>query len=153
TLASATTRGDVYRHAKAGTALIMAIDDKTHSLSLGSGFFVDEHGLLLTNAHVIEDSTRLIVYVGDRLVVLSPKIVAVDPDLDLAALSLPGAATEALTLASATPEDGNDVIAVGYPRMTDILNMGFALHPTVFTGNINGIVQARSRTKQQLAHI
>ena len=150
TIAFAAPRSEVYRHAKAGTALIMAVDDKTHSLSLGSGFFVDQNGLLITNAHVIEDSTRLIVYVRDRIVVQSPKVVAVDPDLDLAALSVPASDVEALALTSTTPEEGSDVIAVGYPRMTDILNMGFALHPTVLTGNVNGMVQGRSRTKQQL---
>ena len=40
------TRGEVYRQAKAATALIVAINDTTHSISLGSGFFVDHDGLL-----------------------------------------------------------------------------------------------------------
>jgi hypothetical protein len=43
------------------------------------------------------------------------------------------------------------VIAIGYPRLTDVLNMGFALHPTVVPGNINGLVEGRSRLQQRFA--
>jgi Flp pilus assembly protein TadD len=146
TLAMAASRSEVYREAKEATALIVAVNDTTHSISLGSGFFVDSDGLLLTNAHVVEDHTRLFVYVRDQQVYPAPQVVIVDPDLDLAALRIPlkeKAAT--LTLAQRPPEEGEEVIAVGYPRITDILQMGFVLHPTVASGHANGIAPGRSR--------
>ena len=46
--AHAATRGDVFRQAKAATALVVAVNDNAHSVSLGSGFFVNPDGLLIT---------------------------------------------------------------------------------------------------------
>jgi tetratricopeptide (TPR) repeat protein len=149
--AHASQRADLFRHAKAATALIVAINDSTQSVSMGSGFFINGHGLLVTNAHVIEDSTRLYLYVQDQAIHSAPEIVAVDPDLDLAALRVEQSDIETLTLAAEMPSEGTDVIAVGYPRITDILEMGFALHATVGTGLVGGLAQGRSRTKGGVA--
>jgi tetratricopeptide (TPR) repeat protein len=149
--AHASQRADLFRHAKAATALIVAINDSTRSVSMGSGFFINSHGLLLTNAHVIEGSTRLYLYVQDQVIHSAPEIVTVDPDLDLAALRVKQANIETLALATEMPSEGTDVIAVGYPRITDILEMGFALHATVGTGLVGGLAQGRSRTKGGVA--
>jgi Tfp pilus assembly protein PilF len=148
TSAFANSRGEVYRQAKAATALIVAVNDTTHSISIGSGFFVDQEGLLVTNAHVVEEHSRLFVYVQDKQVYVGPQLLLVDADLDLAALRIPLRGTSvSLTLAQSPPDDGVEVIAVGYPRITDILQMGFVLHPTVVAGHANGITAGRSRTK------
>jgi len=145
---SAGSRGELYRQAKSATALIVAVNDATHSISLGSGFFVDHDGLLITNAHVVEDHTRLLVYVQDQQVFPNPHLLVVDPDLDLAAIRIPLKNNRtSLPLAQQPPDDGEDVIAVGYPRITDILQMGFVLHPTVVAGYANGVVEGRTRTK------
>jgi len=149
--ARAATKAEIYGHVKAGTVLVVAIDDKTNSVSLGSGFLVNGDGLLITNAHVLEDSSRLLVYVGNQEVYSNPAIVAVDPDRDLAAIHLPLSSAPALTLAGQPSPEGNDVVAVGYPRLTDVLNMGFALHPTIVPGTMNGIIQGRSRTTYRFA--
>jgi Tfp pilus assembly protein PilF len=146
-LALSGSRSEIYRQAKATTALIVAVNDMTHSISLGSGFFVDQDGLLLTNAHVVEDHTRLFVYVHDENVYPFPQVVVVDADADLAALRIPlKQSSFSLPVAQRPPDDGEEVIAVGYPRITDILQMGFVLHPTVVTGHANGMAQGRSRT-------
>jgi tetratricopeptide (TPR) repeat protein len=149
--AGAATKAEVYGHAKASTVLVVAIDDKSKSVSLGSGFLVNADGLVITNAHVIEDNSRLLVYVGNEEVYTNPTVLAVDSDRDLAALRIPPQAAPALALAVEAPPEGNDVMAVGYPRLTDILNMGFALHPTIVPGNLNGIIQGRSRTAYRFA--
>ena len=149
--ARAATKAEIYGHVKAGTVLVVAIDDKTNSVSLGSGFLVNGDGLLITNAHVLEDSSRLLVYVGNQEVYSNPAIVAVDPDRDLAAIRIPLSSAPALTLARYPSPEGNDVMAVGYPRLTDVLNMGFALHPTIVPGTMNGIIQGRSRTTYRFA--
>lgn len=149
--ANAASRSDYYRAAKAATALIVAVNDAGPSLSMGSGFFVHRDGLLVTNAHVIEDSSRLYVYVHDDTVYGAPEVVSVDPDLDLAALRVPVTGMKTLALAAKPPVEGTEVIAVGYPRISDILQMGFALHATVGSGLVGGMSQGRSRRSGRIA--
>ena len=62
------TQGDLYRQAKAATVLIVGINDESNALSFGSGVFISEQGLVLTNAHVVEDSTRLFVYIRNQAI-------------------------------------------------------------------------------------
>jgi len=144
--AHAGQRQDIFRHAKAATVLIVGTDDSTHSISLGSGFFIDASGLLVTNAHVLEESSRLYVYVLDREIYAAPEVVAVDSDVDLAVLRVPNTWADPLTLAADPTPEGTEVIAVGYPRITDILNMGFTLHATSIPAMVSGLVQGQSRT-------
>src|SRR5579884_3800211 len=144
--AHASPRSDLYRSAKSATALVVALNDSTHSVSMGSGFFLTDDGLLITNAHVVEGGTRFLVYIRDQYIATSPSVLHVDSDADLAALRVPGASVTTLSLATEFPEDGTEVMSVGYPRITDILQMGFALHPTVGPGTVSGMAQGRSRT-------
>ncbi len=151
TAALADQRSDVYRQAKAATVLVAAIDDASHSLSFGSGFLVDQDGLFVTNAHVIEGSTRLFVYVGDETVFTGSKPVATDPDLDLTAVRIQPVRADPLVLTPEVPREGTETISVGYPRITDILQMGFTLHPTIVPGTVNGTVQGPSRSRGRFA--
>jgi hypothetical protein len=148
--ARAGQRQDIFRHAKAATVLIVGVNDAGHSLSLGTGFFVDAKGLLVTNAHVIEERARLYVYVLDREIYADPDVVAVDPDLDLAVLRIPHASGDPLSLAADPTPEGTEVIAVGYPRITDILQMGFVLHASTIPAMVSGLIPGQSRTKGRI---
>ena len=144
--AEAVSRAELIRHAKTATVLIVAVNDAARSISMGSGFFVTDDGLLVTNAHVIETHSRLVVYINNEMISASPEVVAVDPDADLAALRIHVSGAPTVPLAAENPEEGSEVITVGYPRITDILQMGFTLHPTVGAGTVSGMAQGRSRT-------
>jgi S1-C subfamily serine protease/lipoprotein NlpI len=144
--AEAATRAELIRHAKTATVLIVAVNDAARSISMGSGFFVTDDGLFVTNAHVIETHSRLVVYINNEMVSVSPEVIAVDPDADLAALRIHVTGAPTVPLAVENPEEGSEVITVGYPRITDILQMGFTLHPTVGAGTVSGMAQGRSRT-------
>jgi TPR repeat protein len=146
-LADGAPRGEVYRNAKSATALILAVNDGAQRVSLGSGFFVNADGVLLTNAHVIEDYTRLFVYVQDQAVYTAPTVVAVDHDLDLAALRIPETGVASLSLGTGVPTEGTEVIAVGYPRASDLLDAGFVLHSAIVTGTVSGMVRHQSPAK------
>ena len=141
---------ELYRLAKAATVLIVGIDDDSNALSFGSGVFISKDGLVLTNAHVIKDATRLFVYSQNQHVDVAPEILAIEPDWDLAALRVNSAhPTPYLTIVKEPAEEGAPAIAVGYPRLPDVLRMGLTIHPTVFPVTVTGETMGRSRTTGQ----
>lgn len=140
------TAGDLYRSGKEATALIIGIDDEAHALSFGSGVFISQDGLLLTNAHVIHESTRILVYGAADGQTPTPEIVAVDPDLDLAALRLTYThPVPYLSLAKEPAEDGMPAVTIGYPRLPDVLQTGLTIHPSVFPVTVSGEAMGQSR--------
>ena len=142
----ASTQGDLYRLAKAATVLIVGINDESNAISFGSGVFISEQGLIVTNAHVVEDSTRLFVYIRNQAVDSTVKVLAIDSDLDLAALRIQtDLPVPFLPLAEEVPEESTPTIAVGYPRMPDVLRMGLTLHASVIPMTITGAAMGRSR--------
>ena len=72
--------------------------------------------------------------------------MAIDTEADLALLRMPFAVAP-LRLAAAQPDEGSPTIGVGYPGLTDILNMGLTLHSTVVPFTVDGLVQGQSRVK------
>src|SRR5207248_3357221 len=133
-------------HAKAATVLIVGINEESHAISLGSGVFISEEGLILTNAHVVEDSTRFYVYIRNQTIDAAVKLLAIDSDLDLAALRVQtGVPVPFLPLAVEVPDEGTPMIAVGYPRMPDVLQTGLTLHASVIPMTITGTAIGRSR--------
>ena len=141
------TQGDLYRQAKAATVLIVGINDESNALSFGSGVFISEQGLVLTNAHVVEDSTRLFVYIRNQAVDPAAQVLAIDSDLDVAALRVhTDRPAPFIPLAAEVPDEGTPTIAVGYPRISDVLQMGLTLHASVFPMTISGAAMGRSRT-------
>jgi Trypsin-like peptidase domain/Tetratricopeptide repeat len=146
-MADASTQGDLYRQAKSATVLIVGINDDSNALSFGSGVFISEQGLVLTNAHVVEGSTRLFVYIRNQAIDSEAQVLALDSDLDLAALRVhTDQPTPFLPLAAEGPEESTPTIAVGYPRVADVLHMGLTLHASVIPMTITGTAMGRSRT-------
>jgi len=143
----ALTQGDLYRQAKAATVLIVGVNDESNALSFGSGVFISEQGVVLTNAHVVEDSTRLFVYIRNQAVDAAVQVLAIDSDLDVAALHVKtDLSVPFLPLAAEVAEEGTPTIAVGYPRVSDVLQMGLTLHASVIPMTITGSATGRSRT-------
>ena len=80
----------------------------------GSGFFVSEDGLFITNAHVVEDYTKLEVRVGGVTRKATP--LRVDKDKDLALLQVVGVSgATALRVATNNLPIGTHVFTIGYP--------------------------------------
>ena len=81
----------------------------------GSGFFVDNAGALLTNAHVVRACTSVRVR-GEGGLGGVASIVAVDSGSDLALLQLPNAVSPGATFRDGLAlRPGDDVIVIGYP--------------------------------------
>ena len=104
------------------------------SAALGSGFIIDEKGIVITNNHVIQDADDIIVRVnGDQE--FKAKVVGADPLMDIAVLQLE--TNEKFIPVAFGDSDkariGDWVIAIGNP---------FGLGGTVTAG----IISARNRS-------
>ncbi|YAL84436.1 MarP family serine protease [Dermacoccaceae bacterium W4C1] len=92
------------------------VTEGCQSMSVGSGWVLSEHRVV-TNAHVVAGADRLDVQVGDGSTRERATVVAFDPDLDLAVLSVPDLDAEPLPVAEAA--SGDDAVVAGYPRGGD----------------------------------
>jgi len=87
----------------------------------GAGFLIDEHGLMLTNAHVIAAATDIRVTLSGAQTV-GAMVVGKDPDIDLALLRIDhgGRDLEPLELAdSESVGIGDPTIAIGSPSESE----------------------------------
>lgn len=101
-------------------------------LGAGTGFIVDDRGLILTNQHVVSKSTEIRVRF-DKQTVVRAKLIHEDPERDIAVLlaNLTACKTcRALKIAENTPDnppivEGERVFAIGSPLFQDkILTSG-----------------------------
>lgn len=102
---------------------------------MGSGVIVDQRGYIVTNAHVVNNATRIKVTLPDNRS-FEAELVAVDLDRDLALLKIPGGNLPVATLGNS--DDlmiGEWAIAIGNP-------FGFLMEdaqPTVTVGVISAL--------------
>ena len=101
----------------------------TPSLAQGSGFFVSEDGLVVTNNHVVEDSDEITVTMEDGEK-YTAKLVGTDPRTDLALLQVNDTKKKFpfVKFSTKAPRVGDWVLAVGNP---------FGLGGTVTAGIIS----------------
>jgi hypothetical protein len=103
----------------------------------GSGFIFHPDGYILTNNHVVADSTEHIVILsnGNRV---TAKVVATDPKIDLALLKIPGSNFPVLPLGESRKISVLDtVVAMGFPMFSTI---GYDV--SAYDGKINAIRQS-----------
>lgn len=62
--------------------------DPTPAQGMGSGFFFNDKGYILTNAHVVEGASRIEVILKDQKNSIPAKLVGLDSELDIAVLKL-----------------------------------------------------------------
>lgn len=101
---------------------------------LGSGFIISQDGYILTNAHVVADSTEVTVRLADAKREFKAKVVGADRRTDVALLKIDATGLPTITLGSSTSlEVGEWVAAIGSP---------FGFDNTITAG----IVSAKGRT-------
>lgn len=55
----------------------------------GSGFIIDEKGIILTNHHVIENATKIYIQLFDKTLIKNIKVIGSDKNSDIAILKIP----------------------------------------------------------------
>jgi trypsin-like peptidase len=138
--------GDLTEHFKRlKNTVVTVMSESGH----GTGFFVDNKGLLLTNQHVVGNSEYLAVQF-DREHKIPARLIAADPQKDVALLwvnlaALPNAAPAPLSRAAAGKppvQEGERVFTIGSPLTLDkIITTGIVskveAHTIISDININ----------------
>jgi serine protease Do len=83
--------------------------------AMGSGFIYTEDGYILTNHHVVDGASEIIVRLSDRRV-FSAELIGSDPQSDIAVLKIDAENLPTLKLGSSEPlKVGEWVLAIGSP--------------------------------------
>jgi S1-C subfamily serine protease/Tfp pilus assembly protein PilF len=81
----------------------------------GSGFIIDDSGLIATNSHVIDGCiTALVRLDGEQIAITG--VVAVDRDADLAIVQIHKKGLHHLSLDPARPDVGTPIVVIGSPE-------------------------------------
>ena len=103
---------------RVGPAVVQVLSTTATGTSQGSGVIFSDEGYVLTNNHVVEDTTGVQVALANRRTV-DAEVVGTDPATDLAVLKLAPADIAGLAVATLGDTDamliGDWVIAIGSP--------------------------------------
>ena len=105
----------------------------------GAGIVWDSSGLILTNNHVVGRHTPIVLLQDDHE--YESRLVARDPDVDLALLSIDAADLTPLKPVSVPPRVGEMVFAFGHP---------WGQRNTVTRGIVSALVSAQNRRGEKL---
>jgi putative serine protease PepD len=107
---------DLARDAATSVLKLRVLDVSGREIGSGTGFFVSDDGLVVTNRHVIEAAHRIEAVPADGPAYAVRGVVAQDAVNDLAILRLDAARVRPLRLsAGAVPEPGERVVVLGGP--------------------------------------
>src|SRR5688572_4644090 len=110
-----------------------------HRFDAGAGIIWDANGLILTNSHVVGRHTPTVVLQDDGE--YEARLVARDPDVDLALLSIEATGLTPLKAAAGSPRVGEMVFAFGHP---------WGQRNTVTRGIVSALVSAQNRRGDRL---
>jgi S1-C subfamily serine protease len=125
-------------------AIAVMVAANSESARLGTGFFVGDHGLLLTNFHVVEGTTTVGIKLhGTEAAILITNVRGYDLDNDLAVLQVDGVDAQPVMLGDSDKVDaGQPVVVVGNPE---------GLEQTVSNGLVSAIREFNGRRLFQLS--
>ena len=110
-----------------------------HRYGAGAGIVWEANGLILTNNHVVGRRTSIVVLQNDGE--YESRLVARDPDVDLALLSIEATGLTPLKPVSGSPRVGEMVFAFGHP---------WGQRNTVTRGIVSALTSAQNRRGDQL---
>ncbi len=138
---------------------VLNLDQQSDGLffnGFGSGVVIDSRGMILTNAHVLNDYEKIYVQwktETGKVQSEEAEVIKQDQQKDLALLRVPSLSIRAIAIASKLPAKGASVYAIGFPGVADTgatvddINEGF-VEATVTQG-IVGRVLTREISKDR----
>lgn len=133
---------DLYDENKKSVFLIRA--DGDYSVSFGSGFFIREDGLAVSNYHVFKNANRAIIFTDDKEKFMINEIVDYNVEEDYIIFKISntsGARFKPVTIASSIPRIGEECFAIGNPK---------GLIQTLSKGIISNLVENHFQTTAQI---
>ena len=127
TPAGAELTADVlFASASPSVVRIVTRDEDFRVTGFGSGFFISDDGLIVTNYHVIRGAVFASVVRSDNSTLFVEGLLAADPNADLALLKVTGTGFPALPVGDTKPPNiGTRVFAIGNPEgLTNTLSEG-----------------------------
>ena len=131
--------------------VVRVITETRDGVGAGTGFIINDTGLVATNHHVVDGGNQFYVHVSGSRTHIEARLLESYPDLDLALLQARGLSGEPVTLSTAPPAKGADVFALGFPGLAD--RLGDAVESTVTSGVIGRIFHGGWRGSSQLGII
>ena len=110
-----------------------------HRFGAGAGIVWDANGLILTNNHVVGRHNPAVILQNDHE--YESRLLARDPDVDLALLSIDATGLIPLPAAPASPRVGEMVFAFGHP---------WGQRNTVTRGIVSALIHAHNRRGEKL---
>jgi hypothetical protein len=110
----ALTPAEIFKLHSDSVVTIFCID-ADGSESNGSGFFVENDGFIITNHHVIDGAKNIFVRLKNEDVFPITKVIAQDPDNDLALIQIDLQDTPKLKIAESIPAIGENIFVIGAP--------------------------------------
>jgi S1-C subfamily serine protease len=130
----------LYRQIRESVVLIKSLDRFGNPLALGSGFFIADGSVIVSNHHVVEGAASLSARTAGGHIFQIDTALAVDPEHDLVLLESPEIGPP-LELQLADPEIGIPVLAIGNPS---------GLEGTISAGIVSGLRSKDSQTYYQI---
>ncbi len=119
----------------------------------GSGFVINNDGYVVTNNHVVANSTTLIIPDGSYERLRKATIIWADPNVDLAVIKVEGLNRPPVPLAIPEPKKGSPVFAVGFPGLGDgfesVVRRKPSLESTVTSGVIGKVFNGGHDARRQ----
>ena len=110
-----------------------------HRFGAGAGMVWDSNGLILTNNHVVGRHNPIVILQNDHE--YEARLLARDPDVDLALLSIDATDLTPLPPAPISPRVGEMVFAFGHP---------WGQRNTVTRGIVSALIHAHNRRGEKL---
>lgn len=119
----------------------------------GSGFVINKDGYVVTNNHVVANSTTLIVPDGSFERLRKATVIWADPNVDLAVIKVQGLNRPPVPLAIPEPKKGTPAFAVGFPGLGDgfesVVKRKPSLESTVTSGVIGKVFDGGHDPRRQ----